>query len=196
MRVYHREGAGRPIRVLWTLEEAGLPYELTILSREEAAAAEHRARQPLGRVPVIETDDATLFESAALCLHVAELNPQAELIPAPGTVERALVYQWMFFAMTEIEPPAIQVFRAGGGGEAAAESAAARCQAAIDAVDAARGGEEYLIGHRFSVADIVLSEVARMPGRLGAGQPGANLSAYLDRLEKRPARERAAAKLA
>lgn len=135
MRVYHREGAGRPIRVLWTLEEAGLPYELTILSREEAAAAEHRARQPLGRVPVIEPDDATLFESAALCLHVAELNPQAELIPAPGTVERALVYQWMFFAMTEIEPPAIQVFRAGSGGEAAAESAADRCQAAIDAVD-------------------------------------------------------------
>src|SRR3954469_21207919 len=107
MRVYHRQNAGRPIRVLWALEEAGLPYELTILTPEESKAPEHRDRHPLGRVPVIENDGATVFESVALCLHVAELAAEGKLIAASGSQERVLTYQWMLFAMTEIEPPMI-----------------------------------------------------------------------------------------
>ena len=53
LRVYHRAGAGRPIRVVWALEEAGADYELVTLTAEEGRSAEHRARHPLGRVPVL-----------------------------------------------------------------------------------------------------------------------------------------------
>src|SRR5579872_4029624 len=107
MRIFHRPGAGRPIRVIWTLEEVGAPYELVIMSAEEVAG-EHRSRHPLGRVPVLEDDEGTVFESTGLCLHVADLHPGAGLVPAVGTHDRALVYQWAFFAMTEIEPAAVE----------------------------------------------------------------------------------------
>ena len=93
MRVYHRTGAGRPIRAVWALEEVGADYELVTMGVEEARAAEHRARHPLGRVPVLEDDEGPLFESTALVFHIAELNPDAGLLPPParygGDPERA-----------------------------------------------------------------------------------------------------------
>ena len=72
MRLYHREHAGRPIRVAWMLEELGEPYEVTVMTREESKGEEHRARHPLGRVPVLEDDEGFVFESAAICLHLAD----------------------------------------------------------------------------------------------------------------------------
>ena len=83
LRVYHREYAGRPIRALWTLEEIGAPYELTLMNWEEGSGEEHRARHPLGRVPVLEDDEGYVFESTAICLHLADLHPQAELLRLP-----------------------------------------------------------------------------------------------------------------
>jgi glutathione S-transferase len=195
MRVYHRDGAGRPIRVLWALEEAGVPYELVVLSVEDAAAPEHRARHPLGRVPVIETGDATLFESTALCLHVAELRPAAGLIPAPATTQRARLYQWLFFAMTELEPRMIETYRLRDVAPDLADAAAERCASALEVFEQALAGHDYLVGDAFSVADIVAGEVARLVGRLGAASLGPNVGAYVERLQLRPARQRAAARI-
>jgi Glutathione S-transferase, N-terminal domain len=107
MRVYHREHAGRPIRVAWMLEELGEPYEITMMTREESKGEGHRARHPLGRVPVLEDEEGFIFESAAICLHLADLHPDAALAPAPGTHDRALLYQWTIFAPAELEPPLI-----------------------------------------------------------------------------------------
>jgi glutathione S-transferase len=191
MRLYHRDDAGRPIRVVWTLEEAGASYQLERLSLEEGASAEHRARHPLGRVPVLETDDAMLFESTALCLHVAELYLDAGLIPASGTPERALVYQWLFFAMTELEPRMIETYRLRPDAPALADAARERCAAALEAVERRLDGREYLLGESFSVADIVAGEVVRVVGVLGAAELGPNAEAYVERLRRRPARRRA-----
>jgi glutathione S-transferase len=197
MRIYHRVGAGRPLRALWALEETELPYDLTILSAEEAKEPEHLARHPLGRVPVLETDDGTmLFESTALCLHIADLGHEAGLIGAPGSVERALATQWMIFAMTEIEPPLIATYRLRDSHGELAEAAVSRCNTALAVLDRALDGHDYLVADRFSIADIVAGEVVRSPSRLGVELQGANLIAYLDRLEQRPARQRAAAKIA
>ena len=87
-RLYHRPMAGRPVRAAWILEEAGAPFEIVRLSLEETRDAEHRGRHPLGRVPVLEDGDGALFESAAVCLHVADLVPDAGLIGPPGSRER------------------------------------------------------------------------------------------------------------
>jgi len=77
------------------LEEIGVPYELTVMTRDERKSAEHISRHPLGRVPVIELDDGRLlFESAAICIQLADLHPEAGLIPPVGSPERGLVYQW------------------------------------------------------------------------------------------------------
>src|SRR5258708_18099098 len=108
MRVYHREHAGRPIRVAWTLEELGEPYELVVMDWEEGRGEEHRKRHPNCRVPVLEDDEGYVFESAAICMHLADMHPQAELIPELGSHDRALVYQWCCFAPAELEPHLIE----------------------------------------------------------------------------------------
>ncbi len=90
LHVFHREHAGRPIRVLWLLEEIGEPYELTIMDWEQGSSEEHVKRQPLGRVPVVQFDDGYVFESAAICLHLADLHPDAGLVSGLGTYGRAL----------------------------------------------------------------------------------------------------------
>ncbi len=103
MRLYHAPGS-RGTRVVWTLEEIGEPYEVAIVTREDRSSDEHRRRHPLGRVPALELDDGrTMFESAAICLHLADLYPDAGLIAPVGTFERALTYQWSVCAMTEVE---------------------------------------------------------------------------------------------
>src|SRR6202171_3361874 len=108
MRLYHREHAGRPIRVGGMREELGERYEITMMTREESKGDQHHARHPLGRVPVLEDDDGFVFESAAICLHLADLHPDAGLAPAPGTPHRALLYQWTISAPAELEPPLIE----------------------------------------------------------------------------------------
>ena len=112
LRLYHREKAGRPARVRWALEEIGAPYEYVVMTAEEAASDPHRARHPLGRVPAIETDEGSQFESTAICLQLADMFPEANLIPPPGTFERGEVYTWSIFAMTELEAVALDVWRA------------------------------------------------------------------------------------
>jgi len=195
MRIFHRPGAGRPIRVIWTLEEVGAPYELVIMSAEEVAG-EHRSRHPLGRVPVLEDDEGTVFESTGLCLHVAELHPGAGLVPAVGTHDRALVYQWAFFAMTEIEPAAVESRRTREQSPAIADAAAERARAAVAVIGQALAGSEYLVADRFSVADITASEVIRLCARVGALEPAGRIADYLSATQARPARQRAAARFA
>jgi glutathione S-transferase len=182
------------VRALWALEEAGIPYELEIVSKEGESGERHRARHPLGRVPVLESGDGRLlFESSAICLYAAELAPEADLIAGDGSLERALAYQWIFFVMTEIEPPAITAMRARAAGEGENDSALRAVGRGLDAVETALDGRDHILGESFSVADIVVSEVTRMTGRLEVGEPGPNLLAYFERVGDRPARERAVA---
>jgi glutathione S-transferase len=179
LRVYHRVGAGRPIRVVWALEELGSDYELTVLSAEEARAPAHLARHPMGRVPVIEDAEGSLFESTALCLHIGELDEK-----------------WAIFAMTELEAPAIEHYRLRESSPEGAARAAERCGMAASAIEAALTGSHSLLPAGFTVADIVVSEVVRVAERVGAIKPTPATQSYVDAMAQRPARVRAAARLA
>ena len=196
LRVYHRVGAGRPIRVVWALEEVGADYELVTMSPEEARSAEHRARHPLGRVPVLEDEQGPMIESTALVFHVAELYPDAGLLPPPATHERAVVQGWSIFAMTELEAPAIESYRQRETNPEAAAKAAARCADAVAVLESALSGTPpYLVGSRFSVADIVAGGVLGVAVRVGAIDPSPTSAAYMESLGARPAWQRASAKL-
>jgi glutathione S-transferase len=191
VRLYHVPGT-RSSRVLWMLEEIGAPYDLTVMTREERQTPEHLQRHPLGRVPALEDDDGFVFESAALCLHLADLHPEAQLIPLPGTHERALAYQWTVFAMTELEPAIIEA-RRGDEDPARAEAGAERFQAAAQVVERALEGRDYLVGERFSVADLVCGGVLIFGRSAGLTDNLPNIAGYLARLDARPARTRATA---
>ena len=193
MRIYHRDHAGRPIRAAWTLEEAGEPYEIVKMSYEEGKGEEHRARHPLAKVPVLEDNGGELlFESAAICLQIADTNPQAGLIPAPGTHDRGLVYQWAVFGPAEIEPPLIEsAIHAESDPERAAK-ALARFGKAVDAVSAALGDEDYLVADDFTVADVMVGSALAFTTRMGRPELlPESLQAYVGRLRERPAYKRA-----
>ena len=192
MRLYH-VAPSRSTRVLWLLEEIGQPYELTLLKGEERRADEHRRRHPLGRVPVLEDEQGFLFESAALCLQLADVYPDAHLNWPLATHERGLVYQWTVFAMTELEPAIIETRRHRENDPARAQAAIERFQAAAAALEHALNGNQYLVGERFSVADLVCAAVLIIAANAGLTDQLPNINAYLERLEARPARQRATA---
>jgi glutathione S-transferase len=137
-----------------------------------------------------------MFESTALVFHVAELYPEAGLLPSPGTHERAVVQGWAIFAMTELEAPAIESRRQREANPEAAAKAAARCADAVAVLDGALlGTPPYLACSRFSVADIVAGGVLGVAVRVGAIEPSRTSSAYMESLAARPAWQRASAKL-
>ncbi len=191
MRLYHVPNT-RGSRVIWILEEAGIPYELERITREDTRTPEHLARHPLGKVPVVELDEGCFFESAAHLLYVADLDPDGKLIGPIGSYDRALAYQWLFFAASELEPHILEVFRAGDGGDPQArEAAAERVGKAAAAVESALGGHEYLVADRFGVADVIVSAMLLFARRVGLLEETPNVAAYLERIEARPARQRA-----
>jgi glutathione S-transferase len=192
MRVFHRERAGRPLRIVWTLEEADEPYELVVMTRDEGRAEEHRRRHPLGRVPVLEDDEGFLFESAALCLHIGDLHPEAGLVPPPGTHDRALVYQWASFAPAELEPPLFEAWTQAERDVDRASAARERFSSAAGAVEAALDGSEHLVGDHFTVADVMVGSALMFATRAGiSDQLSPSLTDYMGRLAERPAFQRA-----
>ena len=174
------------------LEEIGEPYELTIMSWEQGSGEEHRARHPLGRVPVVQFDDGYVFESAAICLQLADLYPDAGLIGPLGTQARALAYQWTMFAPAELEPPLIEaaIFRETDPERAG--TARARFFKAVDAVAEGLDGGDYLIEGQFGVADVLVSTALSFAKRAKFPEPlPPTLEDYLTRLFERPAYQRA-----
>jgi glutathione S-transferase len=182
------------VRVAWVYEELGEPYDLAIMSREESKGEEHRTRHPLGRVPVLDDGEGYVFESAAICLHLADLHPEAGLAPAPGTHERALVYQWSIFVPAELEPPLIEAAMEAERDPERSRRARRRFEQAAAAVAGALGERAYLVGDRFTVADVLVSSAIGFTRRAGGWDelPGP-LRDYVERMDERPARQRALA---
>ena len=197
MRLHHQPRS-RSTRVLWALEEIGAPFELTVITSEDKKSPEYRALHPLGRSPVLEEDGGPVFESAGLILHVADLHPEAGLIAAPGSHERALQYQWCFFGMTDLEAALVDVARqlwkeSGEPDTDVIDRARVRFAAAAAVIEAAVSESEFLVANTFSVADIVIGSVLGFARTAELAELLPGVVPYVDRLEARPARQRAVA---
>jgi glutathione S-transferase len=192
MRLYHVPNSSSQ-RCVWLLEESGEPFELVILGDRASRLAdpEHVARHPMGRVPVLEDNGSTIFESGAICLYIGDKYPGSGLLPPPGTGERGEVYQWAFFSYTELQARIIQVWTSA---DEARDTATAGLREAFDAVAASLGEREYLVGGQFTVADLLVGSALSFAQRLEGVELPASLSSYVDALEARPARQRALAR--
>lgn len=183
----------RSSRVLWLLEEIGERYELTEIAGNQRQSAEHLRRHPLGRVPALELGDGTtMFESAAICLQLADLYPAAGLIPPLGSSERALVYQWVVFAVAELEGPLFRWISALGEGTTESRAHDRFTQAAV-ALESALNGGDWLLDAQFTVADVMCASVLQGADARELLGPWPGLEAYVQRSESRPAYARAAA---
>jgi glutathione S-transferase len=183
----------RSSRVLWLLEEIGERYELTEIAGNQRRSVEHLRRHPLGRVPALELGDGTtMFESAAICLQLADLYPAAGLIPPLGSSERALVYQWVVFAVAELEGPLFRWIGALGEGTTESRAHDRFAQAAV-ALESALDSGDWLLGAQFTVADVMCASVLQGADARELLRPWPGLEAYVQRSESRPAYARAAA---
>jgi glutathione S-transferase len=177
----------RSSRVLWALHEVGAPFDATRVAPEQRRSAEHLARQPLGRVPALELDDGTvMFESGAILLALGDLHPTSGLLPAPGSSQRALVYQWMFFGMTELEATLYRCMREPAEALPASREFRRFSEAATAFADALGEGP-WILGAQFTLADIVCVGVLGSGDSRGLLETWPVLSDYVARGESRPA---------
>lgn len=186
----------RSTRPRWMLEELGVPHELLRLdpSKGETRSDEHTTRHPLQHVPVLETRDGSIFESAAIVLHLADLHPEKKLLGPVGSHARALAYQWLFFAMTELEPPCIEFIhlkKAGKADSPEGTTVRERFSLAIRPLERRFSSGDYLIGDDFSAGDVVVGSVLSWAHLLGLVADAPNICAYLERIRERPAFQKA-----
>jgi glutathione S-transferase len=189
----------RSARPRMVLEELGVPYELVRLdpAKGETRTEAHLARQPLGHVPALEDSDGDvrIFESAAICYWLAERYGGGRLLPPPGSAGRAEAYQWLCFALSELEAPLVAISaerrKQGGGDPGHAQAALERFRAAAQVIADVVAERPFLLGGEVSVADYVVGAVLSWGKFLGAleGIPAA--AAYLGRMRERPAWKRA-----
>jgi glutathione S-transferase len=199
MKLYYvpKTRASRP---RWVLEELGVPYDLVRLKPgpEGTRAVEHLARHPLGHVPVLEDRGTFVFESGAICLHLADLFPEKRLLPPPGSVERALAYQWILFAMSEMEPPLVALSAEARKPEversqAVAAEARERFRKTAAVLEAVLRDRKYLVGDNFGVADVMVGATLAWAKVFKLVDAMPSLEGYLSRLRERPAWQRAIA---
>jgi glutathione S-transferase len=196
MIVVHHAPKARSVRVVWLLEELGVPYRLNTLtlSREALQSAEHRRVHPLGKVPAIEDGALTMFESGAIVEYLIERYGDGRLAPPPGTPERATYLQWFHFGEATCLPPLSDLVQHSflrpepERIPAMVPDAHARATAWLTVLDEALATRSHVAGEAFSGADVMVGyavALAKLVGLLGPSHP--HVTAYLTRLETRPA---------
>lgn len=191
----------RAFRPRWLLEEMGVPYELVRLDPKqgENKTPEYLALNPTGHVPTLVDGDQAIYESAAICMHLADKYPDKGLAPAPGTPERAAYYQWISFAVSELEArTAIVYYHVTGLPEAERVPAVlpwARQRFAYHAavLEAHLESRPFVLGETFSAADVMVGSVVGWARFQGLLEEFPTILAYSKRLAERPAHKRARA---
>ena len=180
------------------LEEIGAPYALKLVDRERQAhkSAPYLALNPNGLIPVLVDGATVLYESAAICLHLADTHPAAGLAPALGTAQRGHFYKWLMWLTNTLQATLLLYFYPERWADDAESAAQVKAHAEVaigrmlDQLDAelARHGERWLLGADFTAVDAYALMLCRWTR--GFGRPARNLphlGPYLQRLLQRPA---------
>jgi glutathione S-transferase len=209
--VHHLENS-RSQRVLWLLEELGVPYEVTRYERDPKtmlAPPELRKVHPLGKSPVLTEDGTTVAESGAIVEYLLERHGAGRLVPPPGSPERLRFRYWLHFAEGSAMPPLLMklVFDRIESGpmpffaKPIARSIARKVKGLmiepnlkrhLDFMEAELGRSEWFAGDAFSAADIQMSfpvEASAQRAGLDASRP--RLMVFLKKIHARPAYRKA-----
>jgi len=191
----------RAMRSLWALEELGVPYEKVKvdLAAGEQKKPEYLALNPNGKVPLVVEDGVPIFESVAILLYLGEkYGVDKGLYPALGP-ERAEVLKWVCWGQATLLDAAGRVLRntserfpAEQRNEKAAAAAKQEVQDMFGILDRSLEGKEYLVGGRFTLADLALCAYLPFLSRTGNDiGPFKNIQTWMGRCMARPAMGRA-----
>jgi len=177
----------------WILEEIGEPYKVEVLDYASTMKGPaYLAINPMGKVPALRHGDAVVTETAAICAYLADAFPQARLAPPPGDRLRAPYYRWLFFSAGPFEaaasnkvlgfivPPERE--RMMGYGNFAKT---------INTLEAAISSADYLVGNRFSAADLYVGAQIGFGMMFGTLERRPAFERYWQRMSARPAYIRA-----
>jgi glutathione S-transferase len=197
MIIVHHLNNSRSQRVLWLLEELGLPYEIKRYERDaktNLAPPELKAITPLGKSPVIQDGPHTLLESGAILDYLIRRHGDGRLQPDPTTSTYDEYVQWLHFAEGSAMLPLMLNLYVGRLGEAGAPLLPridAEVANYLGYLDSTLGRSPYLVGETFTAADIQMSfigEIAKAFGKLGSYP---NVAAWVERFQARPAYKQA-----
>ena len=178
----------------WMLEEVGAPYRTVTLDYAASMKApDYLAINPMGKVPAITHRGVTVTEGAAICAYLADAFPDAGLAPPVTSPERGTYYRWLAFACGPVEAA---VTNKSLGVEAPADKKASVGYGCMDdvlnALESAVSGRQYIVGDRFSAADVYVGSQIGWGMMFGSIEKRPAFEAYWAGISARPAARRAA----
>ncbi len=182
-------------RIVWLLEELELPYDINKMAfhPQDLKSDDHRARHPLGRVPVLEDGDISIYESGAIVEYIIERYKNGGLKPEVNSDLYPMFLQWFHYCEGMVMPPINTIIvqtillPEDRRDETALGQAQRLLTKALAPVEENLEGKDYLIGD-FSAADIMLGHSCFMSNRLGCVTDDMpNLKSYVQRIQERPA---------
>jgi glutathione S-transferase len=185
-------GNTRDLRVLWALEEMGLPYEIVGMDHpnHDLDSAAYRALNPFGQLPLIDDDGVVVSESGAILLYLARKS--GKLMPRDLAGE-AQVLRWSFTALTTIELPVLSLWfvdLSGGKGSKPSEALHGWADMRLKNLDGWLEDRQFIATEDFTVADILMTHVLDAGTRQEMLKPYANVLAYRKRCTEREAWKR------
>jgi glutathione S-transferase len=182
-------GNTRDLRVLWTLEEMGLPYEIVGMDHpnHDLDSPAYRALNPFGQIPVIDDDGVVVTESGAILVYLARKT--GKLMPRDLAGE-AQVLRWSFAALTTIEVPILSrwfVDMTGGKGTKPSDALHGWAEMRLQQLDGWLTDRQFIATDDFTVADILMTHVLDAGGQKEKLEPYPALEAYRARCTARPA---------
>ena len=199
LKVHHLNNS-RSQRILWLLEELGVPYEIVHHQRDAVtnlAPPELLAVHPLGKSPVIEDDGKMVYESAAIVEYICERHGGKHLIPARGSDDHIRYLEWMHFAEGSAMTPILLNLYTGRLGEAGAPlrpRIEQQLQSHFKYMEDRLLSSGYFVGDSLTGADIMLSFPAEAAVKMGYAADKPKLTAYVAAIHDRPAYQAALAK--
>ena len=195
MLTLHFAPNSRAGRIVWLLEELELEYDINKMAfnPKDLKSDEHRARHPLGRVPVLDDGDVRIYESGAIVEYVIERHKNGGLKPEVSDPLYPEYLQWFHYCEGMVMPPVNTIvvqtllLPPDRRDETVLGQAQRLLEKALAPVDESLAGRDYLIG-AFSAADVMLGHACFMSNRLGCvSDEMANLKGYVERISERPA---------
>lgn len=194
IKIYCMANQDRSDRVRWLLEEMQVPYENIYLPKkrpEREANADYVKLNPMARTPTIIDGDVKMFESAGICLYLADkYGIEKGLAPRFDAKERSEYLQWMAFSTGSLEAVVAWMFALGDKTEEQKKFILGwvkqQCEILRKPLNETLAKREFLLESGFSAADIIMAAV--IPGAAEHLMvPGTPIAAYMERMMKRPA---------
>lgn len=199
IKVHHLNNS-RSHRILWLLEEMGLPYEIISHQRDHVtrlAPPELKAIHPLGKSPVIVDGPLVVAESGAIIEYLIDTYGKGRFKPAAGSAEYVDYLHWLHFAEGSAMLPlmlALYVGLLGDAGASLQPRISSELQNHLGYMNDALGDRPFFVGNSFTGADIQLAYVAEAANSRKLLDAYPNLKTYLERIHARPAYQAALAK--